>query len=125
MKSSVVEKTSPEGETLDRIFHALCDQTRRALLARLAQGPARVTELADPFQMSLAAVGKHLRVLEQAGLVNREVEGRNHHLSFSPAPLQDLAQWLGFYETFWKQSLKKLAHYAEQSEVKPAARKKP
>jgi DNA-binding transcriptional ArsR family regulator len=114
MKSSVIKKNHPQGETLDLIFYALSDQTRRALLSRLSQGPQRVTELAEPFRMSLAAVGKHLRVLEQAGLVHRKVEGRNHHLSFSPVPLQNLEQWLAFYRGFWKNNLKKLAHYAEQ-----------
>jgi DNA-binding transcriptional ArsR family regulator len=124
MKSSAAVKSYPDEKKLDRIFYALSDQTRRTLLSRLTRGPARVTELAEPFHMSLAAVGKHLRVLEQAGLVSRDIRGRNHHLSFSPAPLQNLEQWLDFYRAFWKESLGKLARYAEEEAGKPPSRKK-
>ena len=125
MKSSATVKSLPEeADKLDRVFYALSDQTRRALLSRLTLGPARVTELAAPIHMTLAAVGKHLRVLEQAGLVTRDVRGRNHHLSFSPAPLQNLEQWLGFYRAFWKGSLANLARYAEKEGGKTASRKK-
>ncbi len=98
---------------LDRLFHALSNQTRRAMLARLTEGPAKVTDLAAPFAMSLPSVSKHLRVLEQAGLVGRLIDGRVHHCTLDVAPLQDLERWLGHYRGFWDDSLRSLADYVE------------
>ncbi len=88
----------PEGaadESLDRLFHALADPTRRRILAILVRGPARVTDLARPFRMSLPAVSKHLRVLEEAGLLSRVVEGRVHRLTLRCDPLGAIDAWLG------------------------------
>ena len=79
--------------------------TRRALLARLRGGEASVSELAEPFEMSLVAVSKHIKVLEAAGLVARRIEGRTHYLSLNAAPLADAFTWLGFYRDFWTDSL--------------------
>ncbi|MEM7170523.1 MAG: metalloregulator ArsR/SmtB family transcription factor [Pseudomonadota bacterium] len=93
---------------LDRIFQSLSDPTRRALLARLTQGPCQVGELSSPFDMSLAAVSKHLKVLERSGLVRRQVRGRDHLLSLDPAGLRQAANWLEHHQTFWKESLDKL-----------------
>lgn len=93
---------------LDRVFHALADPTRRLLLERLAAGERKVGELAEPFPISLAAVSKHVRVLEQAGLVERRIEGRAHFCRLQPEPLAAAEQWLSFYEGFWSQRLNAL-----------------
>ncbi|MBW6390703.1 metalloregulator ArsR/SmtB family transcription factor [Halomonas sp. Y3S6] len=93
---------------LDRVFHALADPTRRALLERLAAGERKVGELAAPFAMSLAAVSKHVRVLEQAGLLERRIEGRTHYCRLRPEPLAEAEQWLNFYEGFWDARLNAL-----------------
>ena len=86
---------------LDTIFHALGDATRRAMLGELATGERTVGELAEPFAMSLAAASKHIKVLEAAGLIRRDVRGRTHVCSLDPAPLMSADQWLGIYRRFW------------------------
>ena len=101
---------------LDRTFGALANPTRRSLLEQLAAGEATVSELAAPYRMSLAAVSKHLQVLEQAGLVERRVEGRQHHLSLAPAPIERAAGWLARYQRFWESSLAALAAMAADGE---------
>jgi len=90
--------------SLDMTFAALSDPTRRAILMRLADGEATVTELAEPFanDMSLPAVSKHLIVLENAGLVNRRREGRTHWITLAAQPMEEAASWLAFYRRFWK-----------------------
>lgn len=90
---------------LDSTLMALADPTRRAILHRLSQGEARVTDLAEPFPMSLNAVSKHIRVLERAQLVQRRRVGREHRLSLDPRPLEDLAGWIGRMRSFWSTSL--------------------
>ena len=95
---------SPLPAQLDAVFHALADQTRRAMLQRLAQSACTVTELARPFAMSLAAASKHLRVLESAGLVRRRVEGRQHFCSLDAATLRTAQDWLRYYEQHWSES---------------------
>lgn len=90
---------------LDRVFRALADPTRRALLSRLSRGECRVSDLAAPHKMSLAAVSKHIRLLERAGLVDRRVKGRTHHCRLNPAALSDAHEWLSFYEKFWNERL--------------------
>jgi|SRR5215469_6660764 len=105
-------------ERLDLLFGALADRTRRAMLARLARGPAKVGELAEPFAMSLPAVSRHLKVLEQARLVTRSVDGRIHHCSFTPAPLTEIDRWLGEQRSFWESSLRSLADYVETGRPK-------
>jgi DNA-binding transcriptional ArsR family regulator len=111
--SSTRTPGSAADERLDRVFHALAHRTRRALLARLARGPAQVTELARPFALSLPTVSKHIRVLERARLVRRAVDGRVHRCSLGPAPLQDVERWLAHYRGFWRETLDALARYAE------------
>jgi DNA-binding transcriptional ArsR family regulator len=101
-------------DRLDAILHALSDRTRRALLKRLSAGPAMVTQLAAPFAMSRIAVGKHLRVLEEAGLVSRNVEGRVHRCSLNGRPLHEVEKWLEDYRLFWTQKLDALATFAEK-----------
>ncbi len=105
-------------DRLDALFHALADRTRRALLARLAQGPANVTELAAPFDMSMPGVSKHLKVLERAGLVTRAVDGRVHRCTLAPEPFEDAGRWIDRYRTFWEGQLESLALYAETREEK-------
>jgi DNA-binding transcriptional ArsR family regulator len=90
---------------LDRTFHALADPTRRAMLRRLAGGEQSIGELAAPFTMSFAAASKHVRVLENARLVRRRVEGRSHICHLDAAPLAAADDWLRFYERFWNQQL--------------------
>jgi len=94
-----------DSQTLDTIFHALGDATRRAMLGELAAGQRSVGELAEPFAMSLAAASKHIRVLERAGLIRREIRGRTHVCSLDPAPLMSADQWLGVYRRFWSDRL--------------------
>ena len=86
---------------LNRIFHALGDPTRRAILNRLAEGEATVGHLSRPFPLSFAAVSKHLCVLERAGLVTREARGRERVCRINPAPLTDACTWLKFHARFW------------------------
>lgn len=106
----MVERTAPG---LDSTFAALAHPTRRDLLRRLASGEATVSELAAPYDVSLAAVSKHLQVLEQAGLVRREVQGRQHHLSLQAAPMREAAAWLAHYREFWDRSLDALEGLVE------------
>lgn len=96
---------------LDATFSALADPTRRAILSRLALGGATVTELARPFDVSLPAISKHLRVLEDAGLMARERRGRTHHCRLVAAPLRAASDWLLFYQRFWEGSFDSLAEF--------------
>jgi len=98
----MVEQSS---EPLDSVFHALADPTRRAMLASLAARERTVSELAEPFSMSLAAASKHVKTLERAGLVRRTVQGRTHICRLDPEPLSDAHEWLRFYERFWSERL--------------------
>lgn len=106
-------EVQPDEDRLDLVFHALAHRTRRALLARLAQGPAMVTTLAAPFAMSLPSVSKHLRVLEHAGLVARAVDGRVHRCALEAGPLRDAGRWVEHYRAFWDDTLAALARHAE------------
>jgi DNA-binding transcriptional ArsR family regulator len=90
---------------LDHALHALSDPTRRAIIARLEAGEARVTDLAAPFAISLNAVSKHIRILERAELVRRRKSGREHILSFNPAPLNEAARWIEERRAFWSARL--------------------
>jgi DNA-binding transcriptional ArsR family regulator len=90
---------------LDAVFHAVADPTRRAMLRNLARQPRSVGELAAPFEMSLAAASKHIKVLERAGLVQRSVQGRNHLCRLDARPLQDGLAWMRRYERFWNERL--------------------
>jgi DNA-binding transcriptional ArsR family regulator len=105
------------------VFQALADPTRRAIVKRLSLGPALVTELAAPFDMSLNAVSKHLRVLERAGLLRRDVRGREHHCALEAAPLEGAAEWIAFYRRFWQGKLDTLETLLiERGEARPAPR---
>jgi DNA-binding transcriptional ArsR family regulator len=98
----MVELQAP---ALDRIFHALSDGTRRAMIARLSEGERSIGDLATPFAMSFAGASKHVRVLEQAGIVRRRRAGRTHFCSLEPARLADAREWLAHYERFWADRL--------------------
>ena len=98
---------------LNRVFHALGDPTRRAILDRLAEGEATVSHLSRPFDLSFAAVSKHLGVLERAGLVMREARGRERVCRINPAALSDARSWLEFHERFWTERLEALAALVE------------
>lgn len=113
MLSSTSESSNVPQEHLDLVFRALGDPTRRELLARLTDGPAMVSELAKPFDMSLPAVGKHLRVLEKAGLIARTITGRVHWCELNPLPLKNAGDWLNHYETFWNETLDALGGYIQ------------
>lgn len=93
---------------LDDTMTALADPTRRAILARLATGEARVTELAEPFPISLNSVSKHIRMLERAGLVKRRVRGREHILALDPRPLDEAARWIEDQRKLWAWRLEAL-----------------
>jgi len=97
-----------EASTLDKTFSALSDPTRRAILRRLASGKRSVTDLARPFDVSLPAISKHLRVLEGAGLVMQEKDGRIRRCQLSARPLQDAARWIERYRRFWEESFDRL-----------------
>jgi DNA-binding transcriptional ArsR family regulator len=90
---------------LDNTLIALADTTRRSILERLSQGPARVTELAAPFPISLNSVSKHIRILERAGLVRRTILGRDHVLALETEPLDEITDWMQHHRTFWTQRL--------------------
>ncbi len=114
-----------DSHTLDTIFHALGDATRRAMLGELAVGERTVGELAQPFAMSLAAASKHIKVLESAGLVRREVRGRTHLCSLDPVPLMSADQWLGVYRRFWAGRLDTLEQLLRTADAPPLPPKKP
>jgi DNA-binding transcriptional ArsR family regulator len=94
----MVELLAPH---LDTVFHALGDPTRRHMLRQLADGERTVSQLAEPFSISLAAASKHIKALEHAGLIRREVHGRTHLCRLDPGPLASAHEWLSFYERFW------------------------
>ena len=105
-------------DQLSTTFAALADPTRRAILARLAAGECSVTELAEPFEMSLPAVSKHLRVLERAGLVARGREAQWRPCRLQPAPLKDASEWIGQYREMWEQRLDRLEVYLQELKAK-------
>lgn len=103
---------------LDRVFGALADPTRRAILARLASGEATVNELVAPFELSQPTISKHLKVLEGAGLVSRGREAQFRPVRLNAAPLAGAAQWIGDYRRFWEESLDQLGVYVKELQRK-------
>jgi DNA-binding transcriptional ArsR family regulator len=111
-------------ERLDRTFGALADPTRRAILARLAKGEASVTELAEPFEMSLPAVSKHLKVLERAGLVSRGRERQWRPARLRATPIREVAEWTDLYRRFWDERYDRLDEYLDELQGRgPGSRK--
>ncbi|MCC6737295.1 MAG: winged helix-turn-helix transcriptional regulator [Bauldia sp.] len=104
---------------LSATFAALADPTRRGILARLTLGEASVTELAAPYAMSLPAISKHLKVLENAGLITRSREAQFRPCKLEAAPLRELADWLEFYRRHWEESLDRLGDYLRQLQKGP------
>lgn len=104
---------------LDTVFHALGDATRRHMLRQLADGEQTVSQLAEPFEMSLAAASKHIKSLEKAGLIRREVRGRTHICRLEPGPLASASEWLGFYEHFWTGRLAELERLMREASPTP------
>jgi DNA-binding transcriptional ArsR family regulator len=105
-------------DNLDHTFAALADPTRRAILSRLATGEATVTELAQPFEISLPAISRHLKVLERAGLISRGREAQWRPRTLRAGPLKDAAEWLEEYRRFWEQSLDRLEEFIEELQSK-------
>jgi DNA-binding transcriptional ArsR family regulator len=114
----MVEHSAAE---LDAVFHALGDATRRRMLRELADGERTVSQLAEPFDMSLAAASKHIKALESAGLIHREVRGRTHICRLAANPLAGAHDWLIFYERFWTNRLDALERLLREED----ARKQP
>jgi DNA-binding transcriptional ArsR family regulator len=115
----MVELSAPQ---LDTIFHALGDTTRRQMLRDLARGERTVSQLAEPFSISLAAASKHIKALENAGLIHREVRGRTHVCRLAPGPLASAHEWLTYYEHFWTDRLDVLDQLLRSEDAcKPSA----
>jgi DNA-binding transcriptional ArsR family regulator len=111
-------------ERLDRVFAALADPTRRAIVARLAYGEATVNELAEPFEMTQPSISKHLKVLERAGLISRGREAQTRPCRLVTAPLKDIAQWVDVYRNLWEQSFDRLETFLTSTRPSPPRRKR-
>ncbi|KGN34776.1 ArsR family transcriptional regulator [Knoellia sinensis KCTC 19936] len=107
-------------DALSTTFAALADPTRRAILARLSSGDATVGELAEPFELSLPAISKHLTVLEKAGLITKSRDGQRRHCRISVAPLKDATSWLELYRQHWEQQFDNLGDYLATIHEPPA-----
>jgi DNA-binding transcriptional ArsR family regulator len=105
---------SPAAAQLDRVFSALADPTRRAILARIALGEATVNELVAPFALSQPTISKHLKVLETAGLISRGRAAQTRPVKLNAAPLKDVEAWLGDFRRFWEESFDRLESYVEE-----------
>ena len=104
-----------ESHKLDRVFHALSDSTRREILNMLTRKQFTIGELAEPFRMSLAAVSKHIKVLEEAGLLTRARDGRIHRCAMNAGPLKEAQNVISFYQQFWENQFKSLDRYLQES----------
>lgn len=104
-------------QQLDSIFRALADPTRREMLRRLSDGGQRISDLAEPFAMSLAGASKHVKVLENAGLVRRSVRGRTHWCELEAARLAEVYEWLAYYKRFWNRRLDALEAVLQEEDV--------
>jgi len=114
-----ISPPNPDSHRLDTVFHALSDATRRAMLLRLEAEEQTVTALAEPFSISLAGASKHIKVLEQAGLIQREVRGRTHLCRLAPQPLAEAMEWLSTYQRFWTARLDDLERALIEDETLP------
>lgn len=115
---------SVKSRSLDGVFAALAHPTRRAILHRLARGEASVGEVAAPFAISLPAMSKHIRVLEDAGLIRRQLDGRIHRLQLVAGPMRGAAGWINDYAEFWSHQLDALGRFLEEDRKKPTGKKK-
>lgn len=105
-------------DQLDLIFHALADSTRRSILQRITSDAMSVSDIASLFTISLAAVSKHLKVLERAGLISRHKKGRTHYLILKSEGLVSASEWLDYYEQFWTERLQSLQTFLESTDIK-------
>lgn len=117
----MVELEAPQ---LDSVFHVLGDATRRRMLRELAGGERTVGQLAEPFAISLQAASKHIKAMEKAGLVHREVRGRTHLCRLNPGPLASAHEWLKFYERFWSDRLDVLQRLLQQEDAAQSSTRK-
>lgn len=108
--------TISEEDRLDALFSSLADRTRRAILRRLSQGPAVISELAEPFDMTFAAVAKHVRVLESANLIVREADWKYRRCSLNTEPMIEADRWLADYRQFWEENLDSLTEMVQRME---------
>jgi DNA-binding transcriptional ArsR family regulator len=104
-------------DTLDLTLAALADPTRRAILSELARRESRITHLAEPFAVSLNAISKHVKVLERAGLVSRRIVGRDHVLTYNPAPMDEAEAWIEAQKALWSWRLKRLGEALDEQEI--------
>ncbi len=109
---------------LDSLFHALGDATRRRMLRELSKGERTVSQLALPYSISLAAASKHIKALENAGLIRREIQGRTHMCHLNPAPLASAQEWLNYYEKFWTDRLNVLDRLLREDDQRKAKQNK-
>ncbi len=114
-----------QSDKLDRAFRALADPTRRAMLRQLASGEHNIRALAEPFAMSFAAAAKHVRVLEEAGMIERRVQGRSHFCRLNPEPLRSANEWLNFYQQFWGDRLRLLEELINTEQHPPGGNDDP
>jgi DNA-binding transcriptional ArsR family regulator len=119
----VTSKEMINESNLDSTFAALADPTRRAILARLALGETSVTELAKPFEMSMPAISKHLKVLERAGLIDRGRDAQTRPARLNPAALKTAAAWIDEYRRFWEESFDRLDVYLQRLQAQKASQK--
>jgi DNA-binding transcriptional ArsR family regulator len=115
-KSSLLERRRPAPSKLDLVFSALSSPTRRAIIDRLSVGQSSVSALAKPFDMSLPAISKHLRVLEEAQLISKVKDGRVYLCTIQPEPLQKAARWINSYGALWERQLDSLGEYLAKEE---------
>src|SRR5277367_5453102 len=118
MRATLTHMGEYQSARLDGVFNALRDPTRRAILARLTDSDARVTDVASEFPISLNSISKHIRMLERAGLLRRSIEGRDHVLSLNAAPLAEAQAWIDKYRRFWEGRLAALDHYVTNKKRK-------
>ena len=115
LPAKALHEPGARSANLDLVFSALSNPTRRAILARLSRGESTVSELAEPFDMSLPAVSKHLRILEDARVITVTKDGRTHRCALAPAPLKDAGRWMAFYEHLWEGQLESLSKFLKSS----------
>ena len=114
----IVNRVVQYNSSVDTVAAAIADPTRRAIIDRLTRGPARISDLAEPFPMSLTGFCKHVKVLERAGLVKRTRQGRENTLEFQALPLREVSDWVMKYEPFWNKRLDRLEHFFKAKQEK-------
>lgn len=114
---------SQTSQKLDRVFFALSDSTRRGILARLAQGSTTIGELAAPYDISKPAISKHMKILENAGLIERTITGRQHQCTLTTAGLKTAEDWLNFHRRFWESRFDALSNLLQEEENKRRRKK--